>query len=84
MPQPEILTVIHDVVSPSSKIVKAMYENMIMNLGNVFYILLVTSIADMKSFTGDDIAEAVRRVRAGKMSVVPGYDSVYGKVKIFK
>ncbi|MEK7183231.1 MAG: endonuclease Q family protein [Patescibacteria group bacterium] len=84
VPLPEILAEIYNVASPSSKKVKAMYESMITNLGNEFHILLDASISDIKTFAGDDIAEAIRRVRAGEMSITPGYDGVYGKVKIFK
>jgi uncharacterized protein (TIGR00375 family) len=83
VPLPEILAEVYGVVSPGSKKVKAMYENMITQLGNEFHILLDVSIADIKTFAGDDIAEAVRRVRAGEMSITPGYDGIYGKVKIF-
>ena len=31
-----------------------------------------------------EIAEALRRVRAGELYIEPGYDGEYGKVKIFK
>jgi PHP family Zn ribbon phosphoesterase len=60
-----------------------MYEKMIAHLGNEFHILLDVPIHEIKSAFGDDIAEALRRVRAGEMSIVPGYDGIFGKVKIF-
>ena len=84
VPLPEILAEVYGVASPSSKKVKAMYENMIKGLGSEFYILLDAPLGDIKTFAGNEIAEALRRVRAGEMSIVPGYDGVYGKVKIFK
>ncbi|HRH31869.1 MAG TPA: endonuclease Q family protein [bacterium] len=83
VPLPEILAEVYGVVSPSSKKVKAMYDKMIPQLGNEFQILLDTSISDIQSFCGPDIAEAIRRVRGGEMSITPGYDGVFGKVKIF-
>lgn len=84
VPLPEILAEVYDVASPTAKKVVAMYEGMIKNLGNEFHILLDLPMADIKTFAGDDIAEAIRRVRTGEMSITPGYDGVYGKVKIFK
>lgn len=83
VPLPEILAEVYGVTSPSSKKVFAMYDRMITNLGNEFKILLDLSISDIATFAGDDIAEAIRRVRAGEMSITPGYDGVFGKVKIF-
>lgn len=84
VPLPEILAEVYGVSSPTSKKVLATYDKMIAQLGNEFHILLDAPISDVKSTFGDDIAEAIRRVRAGEMSITPGYDGVYGKVKIFK
>lgn len=83
VPLPEILAEVYGVASSSSKKVKLMYEKMIPKLGNEFQILLDTSISEIQTFCGTDIAEAIRRVRAGEMSITPGYDGVFGKVKIF-
>ncbi len=84
VPLPEILAEVYGLSSSGSKKVATTYENMIALLGNEFHILLDAKLSDIKSEFGDDIAEAIRRVRAGEMSIVPGYDGVYGKVKIFK
>jgi PHP family Zn ribbon phosphoesterase len=83
VPLPEILAEVYGVASPNSKKVKAMYDKLIQNLGNEFKILLDISISDIKNYCGPDIAEAVRRVRIGEMSITPGYDGIFGKVKIF-
>jgi DNA helicase-2/ATP-dependent DNA helicase PcrA len=84
VPLPEILAEVYDVSSSTSKKVLATYDKMITQLGNEFHILLDASIGDIKTSFGDDIAEAVRRVRTGEMSIIPGYDGIYGKVRIFK
>ena len=59
------------------------YQNLIGKLGPEFNILLNASIKDLKSATLPEIAEGIIRVREGKISVEPGYDGVYGKVRIF-
>lgn len=84
VPLPEIIAEVLDVRSPSSKKVVAQYEKMIAYLGNEFHILLDATLSDIKAFAGDDMAEAIRRVRAAEMSIIPGYDGIYGKVKIFR
>lgn len=84
VPLPEILAEVYGVSSPTSKKVLATYDKMITHFGNEFHILLDVPVNDVKSAFGDEIAEAVRRVRVGEMSIIPGYDGVYGKVKIFK
>ncbi len=83
VPLPEILAEVYGLASPASKKVVAMYDQMITHFRNEFHILLDVSINDIKTTFGDDIAEAVRRVRVGEMLIEPGYDGVYGKVKIF-
>jgi uncharacterized protein (TIGR00375 family) len=83
VPLPEVIAEVLRVRSPSSKKVVAMYEKIIANLGNEFYILLDAPLTDIKTFAGDDMAEAVRRVRSAELSITPGYDGIYGKVKIF-
>ncbi len=83
VPLPEIIAEVLGVSSTLSKKVVATYDNMIKVLGNEFNILLDASISDIKAFSGEDMAEAIRRVRAGEMSITPGYDGIYGKVKIF-
>jgi len=30
-----------------------------------------------------EVVEAIKRVREGKLFIEPGYDGIYGKVKIF-
>jgi len=44
--------------------------------------LLDVDIEELKNFDRD-IAEAVSRVRAGHLTVEPGYDGEYGTVKIW-
>jgi uncharacterized protein (TIGR00375 family) len=83
VPLPEVLAECLNVSSVSSKKVTTLYEDMITKLGNEFFILLDVPVAEIRSQFGDTIAEAITRVRAGRVSVIPGYDGIFGVVKIF-
>lgn len=83
VPLQEIIAESYGVKSTSSKKVQAMYESMIAKIGNEFTILLDSTIDDIKTGSNDIIAEAITRMRAGKISIRPGFDGVFGKVKIF-
>lgn len=59
------------------------YDNLIGKFQNEFKILLEATFQDLKQATLPEIAEGIIRVREGKVFIDPGYDGVYGKVKIF-
>ena len=60
------------------------YKKLIESFGNEFNVLLNVKIEDLEKITLPEIAEGVMRVREGKVFIQPGYDGVYGKVKIFQ
>jgi len=70
-------------VSVLSKEVLKHYNNLIKNLGNEFKILLESTKKEIEEKSLLEIAEGVIRMREGKVSIEPGYDGVYGKIKIF-
>jgi uncharacterized protein (TIGR00375 family) len=69
-------------VGVTSKKVIAEYFSMTDKISELD-ILLDMSEKDLKNNYLDNIAEGIIRVRAGNIKVDPGYDGVYGKVRIF-
>ena len=69
-------------VGPTSKRVIRVYDNLIEKLGPELGILLDVSIGEIKAVE-PSLAQAISRMRQGKIQVEPGYDGVYGKVEIF-
>ena len=82
VPLPEVIANVLGVKAASKK-VQAMYERMVTSGGNEFHLLLDATRSDITSLAGEEIAYAITRMREGNISVVPGYDGVYGVVKIF-
>jgi len=82
VPLQEIIAEAFD-VGKSSKRVQAEYFNIIKKAGTEFAALLDLSFDDLKKTTLPEIVEAIKRVREGKLFIEPGYDGIYGKVKIF-
>ncbi|MBU4298467.1 endonuclease Q family protein [Patescibacteria group bacterium] len=59
------------------------YKNLIEKFGNEFKVLLDVPRQDLEAVTLPEIAEGIIKVREGKVFIEPGYDGVYGKVRIF-
>lgn len=70
-------------VGTISKRVDREYHKMIKEIGSEFYILLDSPIEKIKDISGDKMAEAIQRMREGKVNIRPGYDGEFGKISIF-
>lgn len=70
--------------TPASKKVQADYERMLQTLGPELFILREAQPDEIEREAGPLVAEGIRRLRAGKVEVRPGYDGEYGKVKILE
>ena len=68
----------------NTKGVQTMYQEMIAKIGNEFSILIDESIATIEKNSSSRIAEAIRRMRDGEVEIAPGYDGIYGTIKLFK
>lgn len=83
VPLQEIIAEAFGMKTKNGKKVQSMYEKMVTEIADEFTILLDVPIAEIEKSSTPAIAEAVRRMRAGEMHIRPGYDGVFGKVKIF-
>jgi len=68
---------------PATQKVEKEYIKLIQAFENEFNILLNVSKGKLESIISSEIAEGIMRVREGKVTIEPGYDGVYGKVRIF-
>lgn len=60
------------------------YGQLVDNLGGEFSVLLTAQKEDIAKLVGEKIAVAIAKVRAGDIVIDPGYDGVFGVVKIWK
>lgn len=64
--------------------VQGPYMKLTDHFGGEFAILLTTSIQDIEKAAGLRVAQAIDKVRRGDIVIDPGYDGVFGVVKIWK
>lgn len=60
------------------------YEKMIKRIGPELSILFDRSAEELAKGALPQVVEGIMRVREGQVEILPGYDGVYGKIKIFK
>ncbi len=82
IPLVEIIAEVLEVL-PGARQVEEQYKKLIEKFDNEFKILLEVSRSDLETATLSEVAEGIIRTREGKVYVEPGYDGVYGKVRIF-
>ena len=80
-----LLTVIAEVFStvPTSQKVLNEYKKLVSSLGGEVKVLTRASIDEIKKISGKRIAEGVLRDRTGDLVIDPGYDGIFGVVKIW-
>ena len=82
IPLTEILSEMHGVKSPSKK-VWADFDRMIAGIGNEFDILRKIPVSEISSQGFSELAKVIDRMRKGDVIIEPGYDGVYGVIKLF-
>ncbi|NQT94830.1 MAG: DNA helicase UvrD [Candidatus Omnitrophica bacterium] len=69
---------------PMTKAVAEEYRKAIASFGSEFEILLDAEEKELSSHLPERVAQAIIKVRNGELVIEPGYDGVFGTVKIFK
>jgi DNA helicase II / ATP-dependent DNA helicase PcrA len=83
VPLPEILSELAG-SGPSSKTVERNYDRLIGTLGPELAILKTIPIEDIARAESSLLAEAITRLRAGKVIRDAGYDGEYGVIRLFE
>jgi uncharacterized protein (TIGR00375 family) len=81
VPLPEILAVAMK-RGKGTKMVESKYRDLVARLGTEFEILMDIPYEEIKQVTDGFIADCIMKVRNDKVEVKPGYDGVYGEVRI--
>lgn len=68
----------------SSQIVETEYNRLIAEFVSEFNVLLNVDIREITKVSGEKVAEGLRRVREREILIDPGYDGVFGTVKIWQ
>jgi uncharacterized protein (TIGR00375 family) len=68
---------------PGSSAVREEYLALTTALGSEFTILMDTPIEEIARQARPRVADGVRRVRDGRVQIRPGYDGVFGEIRIF-
>lgn len=71
-------------VGVGSKSVQKEYNNLIEHFGNEFSILLHIPVEEIQKLTTFPLGDAIDRVRKGNIFIQPGYDGIFGVVKVFR
>ncbi len=83
IPLTEVLSEVYG-VGVASKKVTQQYTRLLETFGSEFFILRDCPLASLKQAGFSLLAEALNRIRNGKVHINPGYDGAYGVIKVFE
>lgn len=84
IPLAEILAELNGTKSTSGKAVTAAYHEVLDRLGDEFSVLRTVPVEAIEAAGFPLLALAISRLRAGNVVRDPGYDGVFGTIKVFK
>lgn len=70
-------------VKSQSKTVEKEYLDLIYTFGSEFNVLIDVPEKELAAKVPEKIYEGIKKVREGKLTILPGYDGEYGTVRIF-
>lgn len=79
-----LLEILNEINGRSPTKAQRAYEELINNFATEFEILLRKNYDEIAKAGGEKLAQAIKIIRERKAYVDPGYDGVFGVVKIFK
>lgn len=82
LPLSEIIAAVLEVNSPYTQAVWSVYNRLVERFGDEYSVLINAPKKALKEVVDANIAESIVRVREGLVTVVPGYDGVYGRLNI--
>ncbi|MCH8973938.1 MAG: DNA helicase UvrD [Chloroflexi bacterium] len=68
----------------ATKGVREIFTRLVESVGNELHVLTEAPIEAVASIAGERVAEGVARSRAGDVAISPGYDGVYGTVRLWE
>jgi uncharacterized protein (TIGR00375 family) len=68
---------------PATKSVTTLWDRLVEEAGNELAVLLFWPIAAIQDLAGERVAAAVENMRQGRIQATPGYDGVFGKIRLF-
>lgn len=80
LPLSEIIAAVLGVESPSVQKVWSIYNLLIEKFGDEYTVLMDAPRDALRMLVVGQVADAIIKVREGRLRVVPGYDGVYGRL----
>lgn len=71
-------------VGPKTRTVEGRVNGLVAALGSELSILMEAPLDEVTAAGGELLGEALRRLRAGQVQRVPGYDGEYGVIRLFE